>query len=81
MFVHTSVLNAINILIRRNICNKIGLRKTVLIPNTSKSLQTTSAAEGQHLLEKQTSRKLKSLIHEAGIMMMMIIIIITDIVT
>jgi hypothetical protein len=46
---HKFILSIINISIRRKIHYKALLRKTVLVPNTSVSLQTTLAAEA-HLV-------------------------------
>jgi hypothetical protein len=64
-------LSTINILIRKD-HYKIWLRKTVVVPNTSASVQTTLPVEahlaegGQCLLEEQTLNKAKSLIYLAG---------------
>jgi hypothetical protein len=61
------MMNMISVLITCKVHYKILLRRTVLAPNTSKSLQTTLAAdadlaEGQFLLGGQTLNKAKSLI-------------------
>jgi hypothetical protein len=88
------MLIIINILIRILNHYKISVRETVLAPNTSTFLQTTSAAEahlaeGQIFFEGQTLNEVISLIYRAGgqrpatktimMMMMMIIIIIITI--
>jgi hypothetical protein len=56
------MLNTIYILIQRKYRHKIRVRETVLIPDTSASLYTTSAAEahlseGQFLLQELTLDK------------------------